>query len=708
MIFIERDQLTIIKLNDNTDTVSFHILVEKLLDKPSNVIYCEREGRLCGIISTGDIIRASEKGADCIAVNCNFTWVLGGEYMKARSLFHEKRMTALGEIPVLDADHRLIGNYLRWDVDLLFEIEFGKMDGGLLQQYYNKMILVRPSSVSKEKQQVFESFKNYLHLQGIAFVCIERSRVADYFDQAEEIWFVDHSERRAISALYVHLLHKNLGKTKFRSYIDFFCTGINRVITRDCLKNISKKGVHLLNLVVDFDTKGNDYYKMLMKEMESRFLAVGETISPVLPVAMYQEFFDDLCEDEYVSAVTKINFSVETGSGCAKLKDFKSKYYNVTDGERRTCDQPEKYDQTIYFVGPCFVWGHYVADKYTIESFLQKQLNETGYRIRVVNYGSPSQVDNFTGNDNLLLAANIESLPLRKDDIVIYACPSLVDKVKGCLKLDLAEVCKTYHAPAKWMIDYPAHCNHHIYSMFADAIYETIKPCLMKSVNERGQLLKSAGDFIKTIYIDRYFKDFDPAKYSKIGAIIMNCNPFTYGHRYLIDQALNVVDFLIIFAVEEDESLFSFEERFSMISDGVADLDNVMIVPSGPFILSKTTFPEYFIKEADEDIIENVENDITLFAERIAPCLNICYRFVGEEPEDAVTNEYNCAMKKILPEHGISLVEIPRKEQGGNYISASLTRRYLEERNMEKLKSLVPESTRKILFRGKERSMSLG
>lgn len=54
-----------------------------------------------------------------------------------------------------------------------------------------------------------------------------------------------------------------------------------------------------------------------------------------------------------------------------------------------------------------------------------------------------------------------------------------------------------------------------------------------------------------------------------------------------------------------------------------------------------------------------MENDITLFAQKIAPHLNITYRFVGEEPEDSVTNEYNLAMKRILPKKRIQLVEIP-------------------------------------------------
>jgi [citrate (pro-3S)-lyase] ligase len=198
----------------------------------------------------------------------------------------------------------------------------------------------------------------------------------------------------------------------------------------------------------------------------------------------------------------------------------------------------------------------------------------------------------------------------------------------------------------------------------------------------------------------------------------MNCNPFTYGHRYLIEQALERVDNLIIFVVQEDESLFTFRERYAMVREGIKDLENVTVVPSGDFILSQLTFPEYFIKIEDEDLEYNTEYDITLFAEEIAPKLNITVRFVGEEKADEVTNRYNLAMKKILPKHGIRIVEIPRKviSDGKQPISATKVREILEKNGElahtrlaakadggcilaeDELTGLIPEGTRKLLL----------
>ena len=47
----------------------------------------------------------------------------------------------------------------------------------------------------------------------------------------------------------------------------------------------------------------------------------------------------------------------------------------------------------------------------------------------------------------------------------------------------------------------------------------------------------------------------------KIGAIVMNCNPFTLGHKYLIKESLKKVDYLYIFVVEEDKSIFPFKDK---------------------------------------------------------------------------------------------------------------------------------------------------
>lgn len=223
-----------------------------------------------------------------------------------------------------------------------------------------------------------------------------------------------------------------------------------------------------------------------------------------------------------------------------------------------------------------------------------------------------------------------------------------------------------------------------------------IEPSLLKTgignSNIHMDFDKVMKEYVNHKYLRKYFSNFEN-KYSSIGAIVMNCNPFSKGHRYLIEQAKAQVDFLIIFVVEEDMSLFSFEERYQMVAAGTKDLDYVMVVPSGEFILSQNTFQEYFTKVETELIMLNAEYDIRVFADYIAQPLHITHRFAGEEPFDRVTSIYNDAMKKILPQKGITFVEIPRVEIQDLVVSASKIREYLKSGNNNMAAALLPEST---------------
>lgn len=185
-----------------------------------------------------------------------------------------------------------------------------------------------------------------------------------------------------------------------------------------------------------------------------------------------------------------------------------------------------------------------------------------------------------------------------------------------------------------------------------------------------------------------------------VGSVVMNCDPFTLGHRFLVEQALTQCDFLIIFVVQEDKSRFPFEDRLRLVKEGVGDLKNVAVLPSGRFVLSSLTFSEYFNKSELRDRTIDTSLDVTVFAREIAPCLHITKRFAGEEPFDAVTRQYNETMRRILPEYGIEFVVFPRKadERGeGTAISASRVRELLEKGDFDAIRPLVPESTYRYL-----------
>lgn len=187
----------------------------------------------------------------------------------------------------------------------------------------------------------------------------------------------------------------------------------------------------------------------------------------------------------------------------------------------------------------------------------------------------------------------------------------------------------------------------------------------------------------------------------RIGAAVMNCNPFTLGHQYLIQQASSRCDLLYIFVVEEDRSFFPFLDRLSLVQEGVRHLPNVLVCPGGQYMISSQTFPAYFLKDTECASDLQSELDITIFGERIAPALDIQVRFAGQEPLDPVTRQYNKTMTHLLQRYGISFVEFPRIMSGGEPISASRVRKLLGEHGgvTPELSSLVPTCTRDYLLR---------
>lgn len=180
------------------------------------------------------------------------------------------------------------------------------------------------------------------------------------------------------------------------------------------------------------------------------------------------------------------------------------------------------------------------------------------------------------------------------------------------------------------------------------------------------------------------------------GAIVMNCNPFTLGHRYLIEEAAKRCGHVFVIAVAEDKSVFPYEIRLRLIKEGIAHLGNVTVVGGGRYAVSSLTFPSYFTREsAVADAHAAIDTEI--FAEHIAPALGIEVRFVGTEPFSQVTDLYNQKMKQRLPMSGIEVVEIPRVQHEGHEISASTVRRLLINGDFESIKALVPDTTYRFL-----------
>ncbi len=180
-----------------------------------------------------------------------------------------------------------------------------------------------------------------------------------------------------------------------------------------------------------------------------------------------------------------------------------------------------------------------------------------------------------------------------------------------------------------------------------------------------------------------------PKTDGKIGALVMNCNPFTLGHRHLIETAAKECDWVYVFVLSEEQPPFPAADRIQLVKNGTEDLPNVTVNPTGPYLISAATFPTYFLPDREAASEVQCLLDIAVFQKYFIPKFGITVRYVGTEPYSPMTQQYNEALKQHL---GIALKEIPRLESDGEPISASIVRSNMGQ-DPELLKKFVPEST---------------
>jgi len=188
----------------------------------------------------------------------------------------------------------------------------------------------------------------------------------------------------------------------------------------------------------------------------------------------------------------------------------------------------------------------------------------------------------------------------------------------------------------------------------------------------------------------------------EVAALVVNCNPFTNGHKYLIKKACEENRLVYLFVVEEDQSSFSFRIRWRLLIEELGHIENLVMVKGGNYVVSGTIFPSYFLKqEKQSDIAEKqAELDVITFMKYIVPVLEITRRYVGTEMYSPITAAYNVAMKKHLPPNGVELIEVPRICCGDadNFISASKVRKAIREDKLDEVLDFLPTSTRRYLL----------
>jgi len=418
-----------------------------------------------------------------------------------------------------------------------------------------------------------------------------------------------------------------------------------------------------------------------------------------------ENFVEDIYEDNNYPIQDLLNDIlgckvIEVSKYYIKYQSNYSSVYFNTDiyGNRITTDIPENYNNSIFLLGNCMMSGYAVSDSETLASHLQRNLNQRKLSYRVVNLGIDSGYSQY-------IYQKIGEYNILDDDIIIMIFPWTDSNDLYTLSVDYEKIFSASKGK-RFYWDFITHCNSKAYKLIADDILEKIK--LKINIKPEKIIFKLDSNMENEIgeYIDKVkrevrrcykYKNICTTDSVKSGAIVMNCNPFTYGHKYLIETASRHVDILYIFVVEENKFIFSFEERFKMVQSGVENFSNVIVIPAGRFMISTLTFPGYFIKESSTKKYYDSFLDLKIFAKYIAPGFGISVRFVGTEPSDEVTAQYNRDMHIILNSSGINVIEIPRKKINDEVISASFVRQFMKNGEWEKIRKIVPETTYMVL-----------
>lgn len=137
------------------------------------------------------------------------------------------------------------------------------------------------------------------------------------------------------------------------------------------------------------------------------------------------------------------------------------------------------------------------------------------------------------------------------------------------------------------------------------------------------------------------------------GALLVNGEPFSRGHRQLIETAARQVDHLYVLLSAEERSDLPFPVRWRLAVDGVRDIANVVVLDLAHYRIGAATFPTYFLKPDDPVAKIRAELDATLFATRIAPFFGIARYFTGA---GSVAGEGETAA--VLQAHGIAVSSI--------------------------------------------------
>lgn len=506
-----------------------------------------------------------------------------------------KDMTSVYEIrDILDLPQKAYTHFMNYDDEVLYLLSEGKMAGvlsiGDLERYYDRQecklkINTNYTSATKIDFKAAETFFERIKTINEMPIVTNDNELLGIIRKSKEKWL----------------------RERQRSALKYAISGRYRFGRNEIWRFMNETKARVLYYKYSINNIVRNLDRWECERLEHRRKCKDANMWKGLSEEEWKNFWDSEYEEGIVDTMRQeiAEHKPTLENGVAVFPDIKGKCFQFANGYRITPNNPSTSDRRILMFGPCIVMGAYCKDDQTIESYLQGDLVKDRYtEWKVLNRGAYAPEYCY---------GHMFLQELAEDDIVIIICEEkwvpdqYTNKVvlQGDLTVDFLKI----PSLSNHLVDTPSHCNYIVNRQLADRIYKDIRQTgLLDTPKEAGEPERLQDYYINwdvRTYFASYFKQYglhrEPDNV-RTGAVVMNCNPFTKGHRYLVEQALGMVDKLYLFVVEEDKSYFRFEDRFHMVKAGVADLENVHVVPSGKYVISKDTFAQYFEKECVQTV----------------------------------------------------------------------------------------------------------
>lgn len=670
------EELAIYKLERAVDSIPFWDIRSLFIEKTSDIVYLILNNKIYGIICLGDLLHRMRNGI--VPIMKNFTKMEGFQDDVARELFAARNN--IQKIPVINgAGEELLGDYSRWDDTrepwirwvIGQNVVWNKLKKYIKENHYQRVYLIKPV---REKAWIEKEIISLFLSKKVVIDQIKKGQLIKSVCATEKNLIIATDEDEWRGALCIEAIdYKNIdsnfdlfGFSRFYEEVDRFDKQerMNHYsivseggYAESCFEELRKKGVSILTFYNNVYHMSDYIKRVARKQLDDSkefHLEQGEFWPADTEVG--KKFFADLLDNEdYISGVAQREILQGHQRHKEGIKDYKSNYYNVVSGRRKTCYQPKTYQKTIYMFGLCLIMGAYLEDQYTIASQLQKKLCENGECFRVENCGSYRNI----------FEVMQETVFYEGDIIIVWTGENTY---QGIDSVELRSIFEDHNVPVEWCLGTFTHINHKMSKIIADTFYKQIEGKLKSICGETKKKNKEIrfrvqnyrdifGKYIYTTYIDKYFSGIKESDVRGCIVVELNLEPALY--KDILENICSEVDELLVFIPRKIVGTkYNFEEYISEFIGFTQE--NIKVVSGDGKIPYLNFFGSYY---SEGDIIpEQAELDAKFFSQCIAKPLNIKYRF-GFQGKffDSRINQYSNILKKELPKYGIKYIELSKE-----------------------------------------------